>query len=522
MITTGGLSWRHQKASKLSRQWGANHNIKFYMDRSHLRIAGILFFLICALSSYMIYSGEATAVAAWWLVIVMLFPIVILSMSCDSIVLRMFISVAFLTQFVSMPLFMANRELYTYYGGRAVKGFTFTIHEILSIYFLIAIFLILVVGFSKIFITLLPTSKIYINRNYKGNQYYLPPQQNRHNRSMYLILMIIVILAILPLNLWMFSNGVSLLGVRPPVLPFRLSGILHYLTKYIVPMTLAIIYSRTSRSYAPACILAAYAFVLGASQISRFSMIIMLFPVLLFAYMDRRKIIFGLNGIIALASFHIISLLRNVVYVITQGISGADSSEGLFAKILYVFKYQTENYSILSFFPDILHRVDGVQYIVLGYQFNPEAVGGTIAAIQRFLYQGWVPLDINAYHVAFLGTTLPEGFASVGGFLSTVLMMTNSKVHIIFLVSIMVAAFVAIGEGIARNMSRKFFSRPIYFIIGFIFTILFYTSMGTVPFWGMFAVLVVLCVTPRVKFKMNNSKSENKNHFVLNRTRRGQ
>ena len=93
----------------------------------------------------------------------------------------------------------------------------------------------------------------------------------------------------------MFQNGISIVGVEPPRLPFKLSGILHYFTKYVVPLTLGYLYYRSPRNLPTALLLLGYGLLLGLTSVSRSALVLVLLPVLGLAWIDRRKWIFCID-----------------------------------------------------------------------------------------------------------------------------------------------------------------------------------------------------------------------------------
>jgi len=473
-------------------------NNKLYARRSHVQIAGAALLLLCGISAYLLSIGELIAVVAWWFVIGILLPILLLSRLVKSFVLHIVIGIAFVTQIVSVPLFVINRDSYAYSGWNAVKDFSFTVSEFVQIYSLIALFLVVVVFCVVFLLKVLRLPQFSIGPDMKKSTLPFAPQRKKRRTDSYLILLIVAILLLLPLNLWMFRNGISLVGVEPPRLPYRLSGILHYFAKYVVPAALVVIYAKTSRSYVPACILLVYAFLLGASQISRSLVVFLILPVVYFAFLDRRHVLISLSVIYGLASIQLVSLLRNVVYLVSDSLAGGESAVGLVESFRGLIEFHLEHFSIGNTFVSMMDRLDGVQSIVLAYQFNADAVGGVMASFQRFFYQGWVPIDMDAYHLEWIGTTLPKGFVSAGGgLLSVSLVIAQSQPLYIALFAAIVAVFIVFGEGVARAIRIKYKVPIYYYVVGGIYTLFFYIGPGTLVFFGILTILIIVMVMPR-------------------------
>lgn len=466
--------------------------------RIRLAVAALLLFL--GISSYLLLIDELVALVAWWFVIAVFSPMLLLSGVINSFSLHIFMGMAFVTQIISVPFFVINRDRYEYSGWNAVKDFSFTIPEFVSIYSLVAFFLVVVVCSVGFLHSVFRLRKFRIEPNLqKPVLDHAPPQEKKGVRAgFYLILLITAVLLLIPLNLWMFRNGISLVGVEPPRLPYKLSGILHYFTKYVAPLVLALIYAKTSRSYVPACVLLGYAFLLGASHISRSSVVFLMLPVVFFAVLDRKHVLVSLAVVYGLVSTQLITLLRGLVYFVSDGGVGAETTVGLL-EILRQFGIvsQLEGYSVADPFTLIIDRIEGAQGIVLAYQFNADAIGGVRASFQRFFYHGWVPTDGDAYHLEWIGITLPYGFVSGGGgLLSASLAITQSQPLYMALFGALVAIFIVLGEIVSRAIGRKYKTPLFYYVAGGIYTLFFYIGSGSTWFLGLSTILVITAVMP--------------------------
>ncbi|MHB1620729.1 MAG: hypothetical protein ACYCTY_12235 [Sulfuricella sp.] len=463
--------------------------------RSHLQFGVAALVLIIGISLYLLLIGEFVAVAAGLFVMVALLPVYLASKFVKSTLLHMLIGIAVVTQIISVPLFVIGRDTYTTTGWTAVKDFSFTVSEFVSIYSLLAFFLVVVVCSVAFFIKIFKFSQLPSGQGVDNSP--LKPT-TKPNTRYYLILLIVALLLIVPLNLWMFSNGISLAGVDPPRLPFRLSGILHYLTSLVVPLVLAVLYAKTSRAYVPAIILMAYAFLLGASQVSKGALLLVMLPILYCAIVDKKYVLLSISSIFTLVAVQLVILLRNVVYVVTAGKSGADSVSGLMMALDRVLNAGFENFSIANTFALIVDRVDGAQQIVLASKFNAEAIGGVISAFQWFNYNPWNVFDADTYHLELIGITLPQGFvAGGGGLLSKSLLVTQSQPLYIAIFALNVAAFILLGEWIARSISVKYANLSYYYLVGGLYVVFFYVDSGSMVFFGVLTFLIFIVLMPR-------------------------
>lgn len=408
----------------------------------------------------------------------------------------MLIGIALVTQMVSVPVFIISRDTYTTSGWTAVKDFTFTVAEFVPIYSELAFFLVVVVCCVALFINIFRFPKLRPSQNVGS---FASKPSATTNTGYYLFLLILVLSLIAPLNLWMFNNGISLTGVDPPRLPFRLSGILHYLTSLVVPVVLAVIYAKTSRSYVPAIFLMIYAFVLGATQVSKGTLLLVMLPILYCAVVDRKYLLLSISAIFTLVAVQLVSLLRNVVYVVIAGKSGADSVDGLMLTLDKMVSAGFDNFSIANTFSLIVDRIEGAQHIILASKFNADAIGGVAAAFQWFNFNPWNVFDADNYHIELIGITLPEGFVSGGGgLLSKALLVTQSEPLYIAAFAINVAAYVLIGEWIARSVSLKYAVPTYYYIVGGLYILFFYVGSGSKVFFGILSVLILIVLLPKM------------------------
>lgn len=442
---------------------------------------------------YLLNAGETNAVAIWWAVVGLLLPAMVLSLLLRSLVLRLFVGVFLFTQFIGVPWFVVNRERYTYSGWTAVKNFSFTFFEFIKIYTPLAVFLLFVVLFFALFSKFVRMPNIAVIEAAKRRvRSIIYPGYRKSLVNSYFVAMVVVIALLIPLNLWMFQNGISLVGITPPSLPFRLSGILHYFTKYVAPLLLFYIYLRTSRTFLPAAILSFYALVLGASQISRFTTVVMLAPVLFCAFRDQNRKLFFIALIWGLLCFQLVTLMRNVVYDV-------DLSSGLVARFLELFyAVQWDDFSLWYILFDICGRIESPQGIVLAHQFNPDAMGGLFVMWAHFFYQGSVPFDHEDYHLEWIEAVLPPEFVSGGGFLSYVLIMTQSQLHLIGLLAAVVASYLLFGEWIARRIAKKYRSEILYTFLSGLYMVSFIIGVGTVVFWSVVLFLLIFLFWPKV------------------------
>lgn len=178
----------------------------------------------------------------------------------------MFSGFATISSVVNPIFFLNNQDVYAYEGWGAVKVFDFSFTELVKSY----------EGFYFVFSTIMIFSLIAIwggGRLSQGKVSSAPSTHevaSRNDRTgdqygYLLILCTALMAAYFPL----YERGIGITGV-PGELPFHLSGIVHYIRAYLVPIALAVLVYRASPSWKLVAIICIYALVAGIAAASRF------------------------------------------------------------------------------------------------------------------------------------------------------------------------------------------------------------------------------------------------------------
>ncbi len=414
-------------------------------------------------------AGEFDAMLAWWMAIALLLPPLLWAFKTRYVALITICSIAFATQFITLPFFYLDREEFAW--GH-VKPFGFTALEAFPMLAKVSVFLLVLIIFFRLFYrisfiggslcklaTSLPatSASTVLDRKHQKINIGLSP----HRKSgLYLLLIILIIAALVPLNLWMFSQGIGIVGVEPPHLPYRLSGILHYFTKYITPLALTYFYFKTMRGWLPMLLLLSYAWVLGLTSLSRSSLMFVLLPVLYFAWLDRRRLILVVAGFGASIGYSFVSLARTFVYFVSAGKSGGKFDTGIGAICLSIISDPEsrilEISSILRILGDIFGRIDGFSNLVMSQYYNSYKVIGPWGMVLDMFWQGLAPMDLDLHHIQWQGNVLPEGFVNGGGLLSTAVILGNAGLWWITIGALVAAALLVVLEKSAIRLTNLY------------------------------------------------------------------
>jgi hypothetical protein len=468
-------------------------------------------------------AGEIDAILAWWFAIVLLLPPFLWAIKTPYVALKTICGVSFLTQIVTMPFFYLYRDNFAW--GH-VKPFHFTAWESIPMLAKVSLFLFsLVLSFKLLY----PISLFGGGGKFKSSIPLRVATQDRlniysgynliQNKKTWLfsILIILLIAVLIPLNLWSYSQGIGLTGIEPPALPYRLSGILFYLTKYITPALIGYFYFKTKRSWLLMLIILTYAWVLGLSSISKGAVLFVMFPVLTLAWLDKRKIMFGIAFIGTMIGISVASGARSYVYVVTAGKVGADSSFSIFQLIFNLFTDPDGAMWEIDFLPKIINgvlaRIEGFENLVMAQYYDPNATIGALGFILRMAGLGGAYFDIDAHMIQWQGNVLPEGFFNGGALLSNAVILGNDGPWWIVLSAIVTSLFLVILEKNSHRMASKYVQFELLNVPTiFALTMIFFSTTGAsaVAFTYPFVLLLFASWLPTIsrKNKWRQSKLE--------------
>lgn len=478
--------------------------------------------LIGFVSITMAVQGEFEALLGWWMSIGILLPPLLWALKTRYVTLRTICLLTFATQFVTLPYFYINRD---YFGWGHVKPFYFTAVEAWPILAKVMLFLFsLIVFFTQLYRVrliggseslrsrrfLLPASPLKFRSFLSENA---PHKKHGRRTSLYTFLLIILITILVPLNLWMFSRGISIVGVEPPRLPYKMSGILHYLTKYIIPLLLAYLYWNTKRGIFPMALMLGYALLLGLSSISRSSLVFVMLPVFAAAWFDRRLTLLIFAGLGTVIGYSLVSFSRDFVYVITSGNIEAVTNISVLSiltKIMLDVDIRLlEGAFILKAFERIFNRIEGFENLVMSQFYDPNAVNGPWDIFIGMIWQGFTDIDLDLHHLQWQGNVLPEGFVNGGGLLSSVVIIGNVNLLWILAIAVVVACILIILEkSVNRAVVRYGLSDLVALQIIGLLSIFFFIGGGggRIFVYPWLLLIVVSWLPPLYRFNKMNSR----------------
>jgi hypothetical protein len=475
-------------------------------------VSKLLIFIIIGLlgvSFCLVLLNQVDAMLALCSTFILLFPLFLISIKTESKSLITICLITFLTQLITVPSFFIFKEDFRW--GH-VKPFGFNFTDIMPILFKVELF----IGFILFFYILL---KIIFRRkgrevNYKNNiiQSVKNDTRNKINDSKgghfrYGVVIFALILILIPLHVFMFTSGISIVGVESPNLPYKLSGILHYLTRYIIPLWLGYLYWKSSQSVSLAYLLLFYAFISGISSVSRSALINIMMPILALAWIQRRKMLVFTIGFCTLFGYSVVTRAREFVQFVSGEKTVAITDMGLLNLFGRVFENEMMVDIIVKIISDsfvgIFERIEGFSNLVMAQWYDPNQVVGSFVFVLRLINRNLGSWDQDLHHLQWQGNILPEGFVNTGSLLSTAVILGNDALYwIVFASSVSSLTFFLLDISTMKFVRKYGLPEGLgNAIIIFLCITYFIESGGSDIFFYPFIILMCLGFFPKIVLK---------------------
>jgi hypothetical protein len=398
---------------------------------------------------------------------------------------------ALATQVITLPFFLIDWQNYEF---NHIHPYNFEYSDLLKILIPIFIYLILTnilyFALQQIF-----GKNIEVKYNYKENK-------NSINNSW---LIVLIVLILIPVNLLFYEYGISIAGISPPNLPFKVSGIAHYLTKYFIPFILSYMYWRGKKNTSAFLILIFYSYILGITTISRSIPISIMGPLILISLYkkDNFKSIFSIINMIII--FMITTQIRNDIYTIEDNQLVINREYSPFENVINVFT-NNNNFlgidAIIQSINGIFNRIDGFQNLVFSLTYNSEAVAEPWIFIVRMISWGLGDYSSDNHNIQWAGQLLPEGFVLGGGLLSNALMMSHFNYLWLTAASFITAFLAYFMEFFLFHLqTRMKFEVEIKNYLTIFFCFILFTGCGAPAFIYPLILLAIINLILNINFK---------------------
>ena len=471
------------------------------MRRIKPKILQLVFLPLVVLSLILIVTGEWSAAGALWVAVICMTPATWIAFKTSYFSIKLFCATALVTQIITLPLFYIQLDRYAF---SAHREFGFEPLNVLPIFSLLGLFLLLLAstiklneawfGIPKELIYSENIKKLYGMRTVVENK-----NESNHKKYNYIIILLVIIS--LPIKVWMYEMGIGIVGVSPPLLALKLSGILTYVFGMLVPLMIGYLYIKTKRnSMLLVSLISVYSVIIGVSSASKSVALYALVSIIVFSWLDRRWSIFFLSSLMAGFGVTIAAASRELTHLSDGLTTGASTTLGAIGTILETINQLEWSWEMLLIFAGIAGRIEGFQGLWLASQFNSSSIGGGLALFLNSVSHGLSLLDHDLMHLEYLGYTIPYGFYGVVASLNGWMMMaSNSNILMLIPFVLYTSVTLIILEKMLMRAAFKYkIPLPITRSILFFSTIWFYTGPGTREFQVMFIAIILAGYLPRI------------------------
>lgn len=456
-----------------------------------------LLLILCCLILIGLFGYWQASIACLFLFLCML-PGWLISQRSRFFSVKVILGTVIFTVSVSLVLFYLFPQDYHYQHHRP---FNYTAIDSFPVSVILGLFFTLFVSASRVWEIILPS---FINHQSSASSIlYTPPK----SRSLIFQLIIFsIILCTIPFNIWMYNRGLGLTGVEPSEpLPYRLTGVLIYLEKLIIPGVITLLYLHTRRrSFSFILLLGFYASFIGISTLSRgVALLVLIFP-LYFSWFEHRYILFLITLISALFAILLATEARYFLYLGENNSIIANNSlyiGGLIYETIFQLLQEQNGiiHEIVMIFPLILSRIEAFHLLFLSSQFDASSVGGPWEIWLKSLHWGLTDLGHDAVHIEFFGSTVPMGFYNAASTLSSyTLWASNNNLSMLFIFALTSSFYLVTLEWSINRILYKYkllcLSSPFIFVI----SIFYYMSIGWPVFLPLTLLFLFLALVPRL------------------------
>lgn len=448
-----------------------------------------IYFTFLIISFYFIILGNFDLLLSWWLCIGLLLLPLILSFQMRYFSLKTLCVISFITQTVTLPFFYLHKN---YFSGAHIKPFNFKPVDCFYIFSKVLLFLFGIIFFFIIFYNFFSSLKGRL-RNFNFKKSFNQPVKlfgKSNNIYLFLILIVIIILMI-PLHLWMFSLHIGLVGIEPPKMPLKLSGLLYYFTHFFIPIFLGYLYLKATNnyiiSYLTTSIILIYALFAGLITFSRLTMFLIVFPILWKLYIEHRYKILSIMAIIVCINYEIISGFREFCYFYKS----FDFSYFISYFVKSFLDFNINN--VINIINKILIRIEGFENLVNAEYYNLYNVGSPFEFILRMIWYKLSPINGDLHHIEWQGYIPQEGFFNGGSLLSIAVILGQAGIIWILISSIITALILVVIEKCLQIIGR--ISHLSYYhvrAIIFILTLLYFIDAGSTIFVLFFLLTFII------------------------------
>ena len=254
--------------------------------------------------------------------------------------------------------------------------------------------------------------------------------------------------------LWMRTKGIGITGFNGgEPLPWHFAGIATYGYRLALPLAVMWVYGRSSRGNLATVAVLLLGFGLACLQLSRGTVAIYCLVVAVFSLLDRRWVRLGATAVFAWLAVSFVTLLRGAEYALLYAIPADITKTSFLAswKPYLVELYWLPDWSVL----DPILRIEPAVSFLKSAVLDLSSLGGASNRALAFVWDGlyWDSVSADAWHMAWLGTTLQDGFYEGPSTLGNVSLLAHNSVLIGFAVCLLVLVSLMLAEALGRAVA---------------------------------------------------------------------
>lgn len=434
----------------------------------------------------MFYDYPAATV--WITTTFLFFPLFLLSRRQSNKILYLFFLLIWLTHTIPPTIMFINRDNYTETGWTAIGNFDFTYTYFLEIYTKLAVFYWLV--YFGVSILEKKISSISIKEVLQNST--STPVQKSSKRAQILLLVLTGII----LYVWMYDNniGITGMGFSQNYLPFRLGGFLYYLSRYLLPMSIAYLYLNSRHHPDVKLAIIALGLLSTFTQASKFTISILFLPLLWSYWLQKRHLLAYASALLYFVAYASVEISRNFIYSIEGNIVTKNPSLNLF-DLLVLTITEIKPIGIIKAIAGLFSRIGGGQDVVLSYQYNYELFERTyLDELLRIFFGIQGNFDGNPMLHGFMP---PDGFSvGAGGFSAILLQTAGPNIIGFYVLVIPITLLLYYGNIASRKISEKIGAPNMYIITSAMYVIILSASVN---FYLVYLYIILLPLILQIK-----------------------
>lgn len=341
---------------------------------------------------------------------------------------------------------------------------------------------------------------------------YVPPALGYHqvrvnktkNKLWYGLAIMGLILIFSPIQLWMFQEGIGLTGITPKRLPFKLTGVLYYLTKYLIPLIIGILYYKSSKSLTLTLLILFYGIYTSTFAASRGVGVLIIGVVMLIAWINKKYIALVIASVFLSLSFASATLMRNYTQYVVAGVPVSDISDFNIAEYadLFLNDRQSLPFLLIDSIISVVARISSFESLVQAIQYDAYQVNGghPVDLVLKSFGRGFSVFDTDAHHLQWQGYVLPFGWYNGCTLYGDAVIIKNSGYFIWLILLAAVASFwLFLIEVLIKKTAGKYtISFAFTSIMILFFVLLYITNRGSSDILYAVYLLTIVVMIPKI------------------------